>query len=122
MDGDRWFGFEAVRSLKGLPPEILIVPLPGHTRGHCAVAVHTGDRWLLHAGDGYFHHGSIDPGGRCPPGVDVFQRFMAMDREALLANQERLRTLAAEHRDEVSVFCAHDAFELSALSRGENPR
>lgn len=32
--GEPWFGFDAVRELKGLPPEILLVPLAGHTRGH----------------------------------------------------------------------------------------
>src|SRR3546814_9590449 len=37
--GERWFGFEAVRDLDGLPPEILLVPLPGHTWGHSGVAV-----------------------------------------------------------------------------------
>ena len=39
--GERWFGFEAVRALDGLPPEILMVPLPGHTAGHAGVAVRT---------------------------------------------------------------------------------
>ncbi len=39
--GERWFGFDNVRSLDGLPPEILMVPLPGHTAGHAGIAVHT---------------------------------------------------------------------------------
>jgi glyoxylase-like metal-dependent hydrolase (beta-lactamase superfamily II) len=50
-------GFEAVRDLDGLPPEILLVPLAGHTWGHSAVAIDTGDGWLLHAGDAYFFRG-----------------------------------------------------------------
>ncbi len=29
--GERWFGFDAVRDLEGLPPEILLIPLAGHT-------------------------------------------------------------------------------------------
>src|SRR3954465_4669020 len=29
--GEPWYGFGAVRQLAGLPPEILMVPLPGHT-------------------------------------------------------------------------------------------
>src|SRR5262249_41658991 len=32
--GEPWMGFDCVRDLPGLPPEILIVPVPGHTRGH----------------------------------------------------------------------------------------
>ena len=46
---ERWFGLPAIR----LPfdPPILLVPLFGHTRGHCGVAVHTDDGWLFHVGD-----------------------------------------------------------------------
>src|SRR5688572_28824946 len=55
--GEPWFGFNTVRNLEGLPPEILLVPLIGHTRGHCAVAIDTGDRWPLHCGDAYFFRG-----------------------------------------------------------------
>src|SRR5205823_4708337 len=57
--GEDWQGLQAVRELKGLPPEILLIPLAGHTRGHAAVAVETGEGWLLHAGDAYFHHGAM---------------------------------------------------------------
>ena len=37
--GERWFGFECVRDLAGLPPEILMVPLAGHTVGHAGIAI-----------------------------------------------------------------------------------
>jgi glyoxylase-like metal-dependent hydrolase (beta-lactamase superfamily II) len=47
--GEPWFGFTAVREFDGLPPEIMLIPLAGHTRGHAGVAVDTGDGWLLHA-------------------------------------------------------------------------
>jgi glyoxylase-like metal-dependent hydrolase (beta-lactamase superfamily II) len=53
--GEPWFGFEAVRDLEGLPPEILLIPLAGHTRGHAGIAIKTADGWLLHAGDAYFY-------------------------------------------------------------------
>ena len=50
-DGEPWFGFESVRELAGLPPEILLIPLYGHTLGHAGIAIDKGDGWLLHAGD-----------------------------------------------------------------------
>jgi glyoxylase-like metal-dependent hydrolase (beta-lactamase superfamily II) len=53
-EGERWFGFSCVRELVGMPPEILMVPLAGHTLGHCGVAVRGPEGWLLHAGDAYF--------------------------------------------------------------------
>ena len=49
-DGNtRWFDFAAIR----LPfePEMWLVPLFGHTRGHCGVAIQTTDGWLFHVGD-----------------------------------------------------------------------
>jgi glyoxylase-like metal-dependent hydrolase (beta-lactamase superfamily II) len=115
--GEPWFGFECVRQLEGLPPEVLLVPLTGHTRGHCAVAVDRGDRWLLHAGDAYFFHGEMKPDGHhCPPGLRLFQTLFEVDRKQRLANQERLRELVRTQGNEVDVFCAHDLEEYRRLS------
>ncbi len=126
--GERWFGFDCVRQLDGLPPEILIVPVTGHSHGHAAIAVRASARqaggddapwsqrsggWLLHAGDAYFFRGEMDPNRRtCPVGLELFQRLVAVDNDRRLANQERLRLLAKEHAQEVRVFCAHDDVEL----------
>jgi glyoxylase-like metal-dependent hydrolase (beta-lactamase superfamily II) len=116
--GEPWFGFEAVRSLKGLPEEILLVPLTGHTRGHTGVAVDTGDGWLLHAGDAYFFHGQLDPvAPHCPPGLTAFQNIVQTIRKARLENLARLHELARDHQDEVTVFSAHSPVELAALRR-----
>jgi len=115
-EGERWFGFDAVRDLDGLPPEILLVPLAGHTWGHCGVAVQGDDGWLLHAGDAYFYRGEVgteEP--TCPPGLAGYQRLMEVDRAARLANQAKLRRLSLDHGDEVRVFCAHDPVEFAVL-------
>ena len=53
VPGDDWFGFGSVTALDD---DALLIPLQGHTRGHCGVAVRRPDGgWLLHAGDSYFH-------------------------------------------------------------------
>jgi glyoxylase-like metal-dependent hydrolase (beta-lactamase superfamily II) len=112
VDGDRWLGFDAVRVLPGVSPDIALVPLVGHSEGHCGVAVRAADRWLLHAGDAYFSHRELDPvAPRSPLALALFQRLRSTDNRARLANQARLRQLARDHR-EVDVFCAHDAVEL----------
>jgi len=112
-DGEPWFGFDAVRSLDGLPPEILMIPLPGHTDGHAGIAVDTRDGWLLLAGDAYFHQDELASEHRCPPGLRAYQRLMEMDGPTRLANQARLRALAAERAGEVSIVCSHDAAEFA---------
>ncbi|WP_373047342.1 MBL fold metallo-hydrolase [Vulgatibacter sp.] len=114
VHGDRWFGFEAVQALEGLPPEILLVPLPGHTRGHCGVAVRSGAGWILHAGDAYFFHGEVhEAARRCPPALSLFQRLVEIDPVARRHNQDRLRQLVRHHAGEVRVFSAHDPAELA---------
>ncbi len=120
--GETWFGFESVRNLRGLPPEILFVPLAGHTEGHAGVAIRTGSGWYLHCGDAYFHRGEMDPRRRrCTPGLRFYQWLMEVDRTKRLANQQRLRELVKTRGDKVKVFCSHDIVELGTmrkLSRG----
>jgi len=116
-EGERWNDFDCVRGLDGLPPEILLVPLHGHTRGHAAVAVDTGRGWLLHAGDAYFFHEEMNPERpRCTPGLSLFQSIVEIDRSARLRNQERLRALVRAHRADVTVFSAHDPTEMARLA------
>jgi glyoxylase-like metal-dependent hydrolase (beta-lactamase superfamily II) len=116
---DTWFGFAAVRSLPGLPDDILAVPLPGHTRGHAAIAVNDGSRWLLHAGDAYFDRAVISTPPRRPQvGLRVFENLVAMERSRLQSNHARLQELAHGHADEVSVFCSHDPSEFKGLAGG----
>ncbi|WP_164012359.1 MBL fold metallo-hydrolase [Pyxidicoccus trucidator] len=113
VDGERWFGFEAVRPLPGLGDEVLLVPLVGHSEGHCGVAVKSGGRWLLHAGDAYFSHREVAPVAPSSPlGLALFQRLRSADNAARVANQARLRELVRNHSAEVSVFSAHCATEF----------
>ena len=120
LAGERFFGLPRVHALEGLPPEILAVPLHGHSRGHCAIAVQVDGHWLFHAGDGYFHEATVDP-SRGKPGIAgrVFERAVAVDYRAVKENHARLRELAREHRHEVTVFSAHDPNEYARLAKGE---
>jgi glyoxylase-like metal-dependent hydrolase (beta-lactamase superfamily II) len=110
--GESWFGFDAVRELAGLPADFLLVPLSGHTLGHAGVAIHTGQKWLLHCGDAYFFHGETRSAAACPRGLRVFQGIADTDRAARLSNQDRLRRLVADHGDEIETISAHDPVEL----------
>jgi len=115
--GEPWMGFDAVRDLHGLPPEILLIPLAGHTWGHSGVAIDTGRGWLFYAADAYFYRGEIGAERYdCPPGLRAYQRMMEVDRTARLNNQQRIRDLALQRRGDVRIFCAHDAREFELLS------
>lgn len=115
--GSKWLGFDCVRDLEGLPPDILMVPLHGHTLGHVGVAVRSEGHWKLNAGDAYFYHAELDPlRPHCTPGLRVYQWMLEKDRRARLANQRRLRELRRRHAADVDIFCSHDVLEFERLA------
>ncbi|WP_227998111.1 MBL fold metallo-hydrolase [Nocardia australiensis] len=115
-EGDIWNGFENVRPAEGLPSEILLVPLPGHTDGHLGVAVACESGWLLHAGDSYYYHGELASApAPAPDMLEALQSSTETDRELRLANVRQLSSLAASG---VRVFCAHDPWEFRDALRG----
>jgi glyoxylase-like metal-dependent hydrolase (beta-lactamase superfamily II) len=70
--GESWYGFDAVRNLRGLPEDILLVPLIGHTHGHCGVAIQGSEGWLLHAGDAYFYREEMAERPHCTAGLRLY--------------------------------------------------
>jgi glyoxylase-like metal-dependent hydrolase (beta-lactamase superfamily II) len=119
--GEPWKGMPAVRQLKGLPPEILAVPMPGHSRGHALIAVDTGRGWLVHGGDAYFHRSVTERGDASGMtwALRGVERFIAFDYRRVRANHATLAELA-RHED-VTVFSAHDPVEYERL-RTHAPR
>jgi glyoxylase-like metal-dependent hydrolase (beta-lactamase superfamily II) len=113
--GERWKGMSAARQLDGLPPEILALPLAGHSRGHAAIAVDTGRGWLVHAGDAYFHRSVIERGDASgtPWALRWIERAIAVDYTRVRANHAMLAELATH--DDVTVFSAHDPVEFERL-------
>jgi glyoxylase-like metal-dependent hydrolase (beta-lactamase superfamily II) len=110
--GEEWFGFTSVQA-EGLSPDFRLVPLGGHTDGHTGVAVREGDRWLLHCGDAYYYHRELGNDPHPHPLLDLVQVTSEVHRDLRLGTQARLRELVRDHGDEVSVFSAHDPWELN---------
>ena len=105
---DTWFGMPSCR-IGGVGADIRLVPLPGHTHGHCGVAVQTEAGWLLHAGDAIFHHRELYDGApRMPTLARSYQWFMEESQTHRRRSLHRLRGLAARHGTEVEIICTHD--------------
>jgi glyoxylase-like metal-dependent hydrolase (beta-lactamase superfamily II) len=116
-EGEPWFGFDCVRDLPGVGPDVLMVPLIGHTLGHAGIAVRQSDGWLFYTADAYFYHAEMDlERPRCTPGLSAYQTMMEKDRRLRLFNQRRLRQLRRAHGDEIEIFCAHDVRDFERLS------
>lgn len=114
-NGDHWMGLQCVRQLCGLPQDILLVPLPGHTLGHTGVAVHTDTGWLLHAGDAFFDPRELNEKPHCRMGLKLYERMLDADRSARVQNQARLRALK-QTCPEIEIFCSHDVEAFERLS------
>lgn len=113
--GEDWFGFEAVRPLVGLPDEILLIPLTGHSRGHSGIAVQTDSGWMLHCGDAYFDPRQLDlPLPQCAPGLMAMQLLETSNHLHWAHNLLRLGMLRNRH-SEVTLFCSHDPDELASM-------
>ena len=59
-NGESWRGFAAAKELDEIASGIVLISLPGHTRGHACIAVDAGHRWVLHCGDAFYHYGTLD--------------------------------------------------------------
>jgi glyoxylase-like metal-dependent hydrolase (beta-lactamase superfamily II) len=109
-----WYGFNGIRVLDGLVPEVLLVPLTGHTRGHCGVAIETPEGWLFHCGD-----------AASPYHIETDLHNLGSDRyianflptwfttRVIGYHVPRLRTLVEKHGDQVKLISAHDIFSYS---------
>ena len=111
-----WFGMEARPVLTGFSSEVLLIPLFGHTLGHCGVAVQQGDRWLLHVGDAYYLRAELLENNH-PVSALAAQR--ADNDDWRWASLNELRRLMKDHSDTVEVTGYHDISELppSAILR-----
>jgi glyoxylase-like metal-dependent hydrolase (beta-lactamase superfamily II) len=112
-----WFGFDAAHVVEDLIPEILLIPLPGHTRGHCGVAVQTRTGWLLQCGDAASpYHRDTDLHGRGKAGqyLNVLPGWFT--RRVIGPHVPRLRALVAAHSGEISVISAHDRYSFDRMA------
>lgn len=105
----RWFGLEARAVEIGFSSEVLLVPLFGHTLGHCGVAVQQEDRWLFHIGDAYYLRAELTTDDH-PVSQIAAQR--AADDAQRRHSLEHLRRLARDHKEQIDMIGYHDFTEL----------
>lgn len=111
---ESWHGFAAATPLSEVADGIVLVSLPGHTRGHAAYAIDAGDRWIFHVGDAFYHHGQIDGQGGAPLSLMLMERMIAHDWKRVQDNHAHLSELYAANQYEVSIINAHDPALLHA--------
>jgi glyoxylase-like metal-dependent hydrolase (beta-lactamase superfamily II) len=110
-----WYGLECVRDLAGLPSGIVMVPLPGHTRGHCGVAVQTDGGWLLHCGDAFYVKDELKGTNNSGYGVRAFRRLAHMNHYKALQQLDRINSAVDVSDGKVDLVCSHDVGGLSRV-------
>lgn len=112
-----WQGLGGVCPIAELNDELLMVPLPGHTRGHAGVAVRKNEGWMLHCGDAYFFYGQVDRyRSDNTSSLSLYQKFGSADAKALARTQKKLTELMQQPDNKVEFFCTHDAAEFARYS------
>lgn len=114
---ESWHGFPGALELTDISPGIVLINLPGHTRGHAAIAVDAGDHWVLHAGDSFYHHGQLDGTGVAPRVLTTMERLIATDWTRVQANHQRLTELWTAADSDLQLINAHDPHLLNRVAQ-----
>ncbi|MBN1610724.1 MAG: MBL fold metallo-hydrolase [Polyangiaceae bacterium] len=112
-DGPRWYGLDVVHQLRGLPPDLKLVSLPGHSRGHGGVALRSGCGWLLLTGDATLRPGALS--WDFPPRPRWLNRSSPLVGSSARTRHrtvEQLAALGQEHAREIGLFSSHDPGDL----------
>jgi glyoxylase-like metal-dependent hydrolase (beta-lactamase superfamily II) len=114
--GEPFFGLPS-GTIAGLPDRIRWVDLPGHSAGHCGIAVQLDDgRWAFHVGDAVLIHNELlYPTSPLPVAVRAHHAGFDNDREAARRTRAALSTLLTQHRQQWVVFNGHDPRPIGAL-------
>lgn len=106
-----WFGLPACRVDLPLTSRVLLVSLPGHTVGHCGVAIEQDKGWFLHVGDAYYLRAELTQPDHP---VSHLAAARADDDAGRRTSLDHLRRIAHEHPAEVGMCGYHDLTELPA--------
>ena len=105
-----WFDFEARKVDIGSEIEIYLIPLFGHTLGHCGIALKNQSQWLLYVGDAYYLRDEITDLNHP---VNELAAMRADNNELRIAILNKIRHFIAEH-PKIEVFGYHDINEFTA--------
>ncbi len=113
-DNAEVFGFESRKVCTSIDIEVFLVPLFGHTRGHCGVGIHLDNHRIFHVGDAYYLRAELEDANHP---IDELATMAAVDNTQRKATLERLRRLFVEQSANLEMFGYHDLSELPEYVR-----
>jgi glyoxylase-like metal-dependent hydrolase (beta-lactamase superfamily II) len=112
-----WFGLDSLHIEAVDEPDVRLVLLPGHTTGHCGVAISDGGTWVLHCGDATypFYHES-DPVPPLKPLPWFVKNPPKVIERIITGNQTPvLKSLLSKHGSEIRIICSNDSITYSQM-------
>ena len=106
-DDSECFGLPARRL--DLDFEVYLVPLFGHTLGHCGVVYKSKNSWTFYVGDAYYLRAELE--NRNHP-VDQLATIRAVDNEIRLESLDKIRKVINDYGEEIEYFGYHDPTEF----------
>ena len=65
-------------------------------------------RWVLHCGDSFFHHGTVDGTAAMARALAAFESVVAFDRKMVRQNHARLVQLYRRREPDLCMVSSHD--------------
>lgn len=109
--GEAWFNLYQVQGFHLFQDEILLIPLLGHSKGHCGIAIKQKEGWLFFCGDAYYSHLQLDPKNKLRT-LDKLERVFAENNQMRVDNLHKIQQLAHTTKN-IEIICAHDPIELA---------
>lgn len=103
-----WFGFEARKVKTNIHSEIFLIPLFGHTLGHCGIAIKANNKWLFYIGDAYYLRAELFDNNHP---VKELATINADNNVLRIDTLNKIRKLTNDH-PEIEVFGYHDYEEF----------
>lgn len=106
-----WFGFEARKLAIDLDQAMYLIPLFGHTLGHCGVAIQQANRWLFYVGDAYYLKVELTEDN---PPVNALAKLRADDDNLRVETLNKIKQCALNN-PAIEIFGYHDLTEFLAF-------
>jgi glyoxylase-like metal-dependent hydrolase (beta-lactamase superfamily II) len=104
-----WFGLPARKVDLNTQTKVILIPLFGHTLGHCGIAIKTNDKWTFYVGDAYYLRAELDDKNHP---VNQLATIRAVDNQLRLISLEKVRDVIRKYGDQMEYFGYHDPTEF----------
>ena len=104
-----WYGLSARRVKLNAQTEVLLIPLFGHTLGHCGIAIKTNNKWIFYVGDAYYLRAELEDKNHP---VGQLATIRAVDNQLRLESLEAVRKVVRRYGNQMEYFGYHDPTEF----------